>query len=1126
MRLRRPLAAFLIGTTMFTHFPEKAQADPITLSVAAVATASSVGSIAGIATYSISAFGFTLLGAPAVFASFAVRAALGFAMNALMSKGRGVAGGYTINELGPALPHTVVYGETRVGGVIFYQTLTDKGGEVNEYYHMVIAVAGHEIDSFQAIYFDDDELTIDASGNVTAPSRWNGVARIKLHTGGDGQGADADLVSEVSEWTAAHRARGVAYIYIRFDYDATAFANGVPNVTAKIRGKKIYDPRDGTTSWSSNSALVLRDYLTAGYGLAQTADEIDDDLVIAAANVCDETTDGGSRFTCNGAILLDSRPEDILRNLLSSMGGTFWYANGKWGMQAAEYITPVYTFTEDDLRGNLKISTRQSRRDNFNGVTGVYRGADTDYAEADYEPIVGATYVTEDNGAEAFTDLPLIFTDTEVMARRIATIFLERNRRQITVSGQFGLRALLVRVGDTIKLTNAYAGWTEKVFEVVDWKMIFTNEMDINIAMILREIDSFVFAPSALAAYAIGESLPKLVADFDAATEYYSASEITSTFDDLFTHTGESLRTMVDSDGSLKWAAHNLLLQSEDLSSGSWTGTNVTVTSNATTSPDGDTSADLVVPSVVDVSHKVAPSISGSFLPKATLAFWVKENAAAGYYVFVRLYVGSNNWEDVFVQLSDGAVSYESGSSSTATSVTGTSTEASDGWYIVRVEYDYDSLTEIDINFSNNGSRSETTTGHDTFAGDGTSGAYFWGVHYFQSSLGGMADNPSRPGTYVETTSTAAYKPRRQAYTYDGSNYVKSGLLLESEARTNLLTYSEDFTDATWSKQNAGTLAVDATGPDGQTSAVTLVDSGATGTGFAGVSNNTFTVSTTTAYTFSAFLKADQLSWAALRAINFTTPATGSVYFDLSTGSVGTEDAGLTGRVEDFGGGWYRCSITFTTDAADTSGAVGIYLADADGDITVDLDGTSSILIFGAQFEDGSTPSSYIPTSGATVARAAESRTTDAVDAPYSASGMSGSHKAVITYADEGAASQETIFDWRSDANNRITITLDTDGAKTGTVTLTVVNAASSVSVSATAELTPGINKSLNVAWRLSASEMNIALSGTAETAVASPGVPDLSAADVDWSSTMSTSEEDILWDADLGDTGIVTAST
>jgi len=64
------------------------------------------------------------------------------------------------------------------------------------------------------------------------------------------------------------------------------------------------------------------------------------------------------------------------------------------------------------------------------------------------------------------------------------------------------------------------------------------------------------------------------------------------------------------------------------------------------------------------------------------------------------------------------------------------------------------------------------------------------------------------------------------------------------------------------------------------------------------------------------------------------------------------------------------------------------------------------------------------------------------------------------------------------------------------------------------------------VAWRLSASEMNIALSGTAETAVASPGVPDLSAADVDWSSTMSTSEEDILWDADLGDTGIVTAST
>lgn len=486
----------LLASTMLCTalLPVAAEADPISMAAASVAASYVAGG--GMAAFGgVSFLGIAAGTAEAAFFQFAIRAALGYAMSALSPKSQNAIDGspagrsYDINSLGPALPQAVIYGETVVGGAIFYQTTT---GASSEYLHRCIAFCAHEIEAFVEIYFNNEPISWEAGGNVTYPEAYADKARVVLHYGYSDQAADPDLVAEVSEWTTNHRARGIAYLYVRFS-GASSYSGGAPTVTAKIRGKKIYDPRSGTSYWSSNPALVLRDYISADYGLREAASEIDDLAFIAAANICDELVSGAPRYTCDGGFLLDATPHSVVTGILSSMGGMFWFAQGKWGCKAAAYVTPEIDFDEHDLRGDINIATRNSRRDNFNRVTGVYKGAETEWQESEFEPVTNATYLSEDNGIENSIEMQLLFTRTEATARRIAQIALKRNRQQLTVSAPFGLRALQVGIGDTIRLTNARAGWTNKVFEVNDWRFAMTREMDLQVNLLLREIDSSVF---------------------------------------------------------------------------------------------------------------------------------------------------------------------------------------------------------------------------------------------------------------------------------------------------------------------------------------------------------------------------------------------------------------------------------------------------------------------------------------------------------------------------------------------------------------------------------------------------------------------------------------------------------
>lgn len=441
--------------------------------------------------------------------SFAVSFAVSYAINTLLAPkpaGRaqptgGIAGKQdrTLTFRQPAAPRKLIYGQVRVGGVLAFVHSTDN----NLYLHQIIALAGHECEEIGDIYLNDEVVPLDGSGNATG--KYAGFVTVKKHLGSPTQLADADLMAAApSKWSSDHRLRGCAYIYIKFKFSRSIFPSGLPNASAIVKGKKVYDPRSSTTVWSDNAALCPSDYLTDstyGYG-ADYATEINEAELIASANICDESIvlsvfGTENRYTCNGVIDSSERPRDVLTGMNSAKAAATINTHGKWVIKAGAYDAPTVSLDENDLRGNIKVVTRVSRNNLFNAVKGVYISAKNSYQPADFPPITNSTYETQDNNERIWRDIDLEFTNTSSTAQRIGKIELEKTRQQIRVELPCKLSALELMAGSNFNFSNARMGWTDKVFEVENWRLEYYNDENGNpalgVLLLVRETASTIF---------------------------------------------------------------------------------------------------------------------------------------------------------------------------------------------------------------------------------------------------------------------------------------------------------------------------------------------------------------------------------------------------------------------------------------------------------------------------------------------------------------------------------------------------------------------------------------------------------------------------------------------------------
>ena len=453
--------------------------------------------IAGIATAGsavIAAGGFAAFAAAggSLFAAFALGAGLSLLSRALAPKldlGTQM-GGRSVMTREAAHSRKIVYGRARIGGNVVF---LESSGTDNKYLYLVTAIAGHEIDAFEQVWFNDEKVwennTFTTAWRTSTDASTSPYINFDFYKG-DQTAADSGLVAASNKWTTDHKLLDTAYMVVKLTYDQEKFAQGLPNISTVIRGKKVLDPSNNTTAWSQNPALCIYDYLRdTKYGLGETVANILTSSVTTAKGVCDETislSGGGTqvRYTIDGVVDTANSIKSNIETMIGSMAGRLVYSGGKFEVHAGEYVAPTVTIDESMIIGEISVQTKQSRRNAYNGVKGVFVSEEDNYVVADYPAQISSTYAAQD-GDPIYLDMPLPYTINNVRAQRLAKLALLRSRQQEAITIPCNLTALKFKIGDNISVTNTRLGYSGKVFEVVGYSMAFSaNQMVVNVEAI------------------------------------------------------------------------------------------------------------------------------------------------------------------------------------------------------------------------------------------------------------------------------------------------------------------------------------------------------------------------------------------------------------------------------------------------------------------------------------------------------------------------------------------------------------------------------------------------------------------------------------------------------------------
>lgn len=273
----------------------------------------------------------------------------------------------------------------------------------------------------------------------------------------------------------------------------------------------------------------------------------------------------------------------------------------------------------------------------------------------------------------------------------------------------------------------------------------------------------------------------------------------------------------------------------------------------------------------------------------------------------------------------------------------------------------------------------------------------------------------TRTGNTATVTNSSGYVVPINAdlprFDFNPTTLTCKGLLIE-ESRVNLLLRSEDFS-TTWYNTDSSEQLNAIVSPGNTLTADKLVEG--TLNVFHAIQQDIASVSLSS-YTFSVFAKYGQRNiqlWFGFANVAGNPVAN----FDLQNGVLGTTSGSITSTIENYGNGWYKCSATVTSAVTVAfSCFIGLTTSPSAGRAqSYTGDGTSGAYIWGAQLEQGSFGTSYIPTVASQVTRTADTAT------------MTGINFSSWYNASEGAVCCEFQLS-NIAANNRIAFDLNDNG--------------------------------------------------------------------------------------------------
>jgi hypothetical protein len=390
-------------------------------------------------------------------------------------------------------------------------------------------------------------------------------------------------------------------------------------------------------------------------------------------------------------------------------------------------------------------------------------------------------------------------------------------------------------------------------------------------------------------------------------------------------------------------AEENLFLQSQAFNETAWTKSGTTITPNDTAAPDGTTTADKAEQTTTSNPYvRQSVTVSGQY----QFSVFVK-------YIdiqWIRFLIGSNSvWFDV----QNGVVgTAESG-------LTGTIEPSTNGFY--RLIVDATGLSGATL-FYTIGADADNSTG------EALGSYYLWGAQLEQrSAVTAYTATTTQPVTnYIPVLQTAAAGVAR--FDHNPTTGEALGLLIE-EQRTNLVTYSDDFANAAWTKTNSSVTSNTIVAPDGTLTGDKLVESATTAEH--NVRQDTASQSAAT-YTFSIYAKAAERGY--LQFVGTGVLPGQRANFDLLTGVTGSVDANMTANIEPVGNGWYRCSVTAASSSTGALRAQWNIITSSTAARVQSYagDGYSGLYLWGCDVEAGAFATSYIPTTTASVTRNAD----------------------------------------------------------------------------------------------------------------------------------------------------------